>query len=81
MNRYIATFHTHLSAMRTQRTLEAAGISASLAPVPRKLSASCGTCVIYRAEEARLACMDADVERVVEKNAQGDGFVELLDRA
>mgnify|MGYP003622298085 CR=1 FL=1 len=81
MSEYIATFHTHLAAMRSQRTLKGGGISARLSPVPRALSASCGTCVIYRAEEARLACMDADVERVVEKNAQGDGFVELLDRA
>ena len=81
MNDYIATFHTHLSAMRTQRTLTGQGVAARLSPVPRYLSASCGTCVIYRAEEARLACMDADVERVVEKNAQGDGFVELLNRA
>jgi hypothetical protein len=80
MNDYIATFHTHLSAMRTQRSLTGQGISARLSPVPRYLSASCGTCVIYRAEDACLNCMDADVERVVEKHAQGDGFVELLSR-
>ena len=81
MNDYIATFHTHLSAMRTQRTLTGQGVAARLSPVPRYLSASCGTCVIYCADDAHLDDMDADVERVVEKNAQGDGFVERLNRA
>ena len=81
MTEYIATFHTHLSAMRTQRALAGQGVAARLSPVPRYLSASCGTCVIYRANEAHLGDMDADVERVVEKNAQGDGFMELLNRA
>ena len=81
MNEYIATFHTHLSAMRTQRALTGKGVAARLSPVPRYLSASCGTCVIYRADEAHLSDMDSDVERVVEKNACGDGFVERLNRA
>ena len=81
MKEYIATFHTHLSAMRTQRALARQDVAARLSPVPRYLSASCGTCVIYRAQEAYLASMDADVERIVEKNAQGDGYMELLNRA
>ena len=46
----IATFHTHLGALRFQRKLEKLGIEAVLAPVPRKLSASCGTCVRFSAE-------------------------------
>ncbi len=62
--RYLATFHTHLSALRTKKKLAGAGVQARLAPVPRKLSASCGTCVLYTADEPRLACMDTDVERV-----------------
>ena len=81
MTEYIATFHTHLSAMRTQRALTNAGVSARISPVPRYLSASCGSCVIYSAEDAFLFCMDADVERVVERAPQGEGFVELLFRA
>ncbi len=80
MTEYIATFHTHLSAMRTQRTLTKAGISARLSPVPRYLSASCGTCVIYTAEEPHLEIMDLDVERVVERSGQGSEFRELLVR-
>ena len=61
---YIATFHTHLSAMRTHPALQGGGASAALAPVPRSLSASCGTCVRYEAEDACLSCMDADVDKV-----------------
>ena len=81
MNEYIATFHTHLSAMRTQRALAASGFAARLAPVPRYLSASCGTCVYYCAEEPHLDCMDQDVERVVERTGQENQFREWLVRS
>ena len=64
MNHYIATFHTHLSALMTARTLKEAGVDAKMAPVPRKLSSSCGTCMMYTWEEPLLACMDRDVEGV-----------------
>ena len=43
----IATFHTHLGALRFQRKLIRLGYDAALAPVPRKLSASCGTSVRF----------------------------------
>ena len=45
----IATFYTHLGALRFSRKLEKLGFEAALAPVPRKLSASCGTCVRFSA--------------------------------
>ena len=45
----IATFYTHLGALRFNRRLEKLGHEAALAPVPRKLSASCGTCVRFSA--------------------------------
>ena len=35
-----------------------------MAPVPRVLSSSCGTCVRYEADAPQLASMDEDVERV-----------------
>lgn len=78
-NKYIATFHTHLSAMRTQRALVKAGASAVLAPVPRVLSASCGTCVRYRAEDANLACMDVDVDCVYRIGADDKGFARIYE--
>lgn len=64
MSRYIATFHTHLSALLTCQCLTAAGVQARMMPVPRKLSASCGTCVDYEASGPLLEQMDTDVERV-----------------
>lgn len=61
---YVATFHTHLSALRTNKKLTEAGVQAQLAPVPRLLSSSCGTCMLYTADDPQLACMDADAECV-----------------
>lgn len=66
MREYIATFHTHLSALMTSRNLTSLGVRARMMPVPRKLSSSCGTCVRYLAEEAHLPAMDEDVEAVYE---------------
>lgn len=62
MMEFLATFHTHLSAMLTCQAMTARGISARMAPVPRKLSSSCGTCVRYRAQEDLRALLDADFE-------------------
>ena len=67
MKEFIATFHTHLSALMTSRTLTDLGVQARMMPVPRKLSSSCGTYVRYLSEDAHLAAMDEDVEAVYEK--------------
>lgn len=64
MDDYVATFHTHLAALRTCRTLTAAGVTARMAPVPRKLSSSCGTCVRYQASDPCVNAMDGDTEGV-----------------
>lgn len=64
MTKYIATFHTHLAALMTSRALGSAGVRAQMAPVPRVLSSSCGTCVRYEADTPMLHAMDEDVERV-----------------
>lgn len=65
MTEYIATFHTHFSAMCTHRALRRQGILAALAPVPRSLSSSCGTCLRYRADQPHAALMHRDFERIV----------------
>ena len=67
MTEYVATFHTHLSALLTSRNLTGLGVRAQMMPVPRKLSSSCGTCVRYLAESPHLSEMDEDVEAVYEK--------------
>lgn len=74
MEQYIATFHTHLAALRSCNALKKAGLDgARLAPVPRRLSSSCGTCAFYEAGDPMLSCMDGDMEAVYRRD--GDGFV------
>ena len=80
MKEYIATFHTHLSALMTSRSLTALGVRAQMMPVPRKLSSSCGTCVRYRSETPELDAMDVDVEGVYEKIGSDD-YVLLMEKA
>lgn len=59
---YIATFHTHLGALQMHKKLIAEGDNtAVMAPVPRKLSASCGTCVRFSVPfDTRFANGDLD---------------------
>lgn len=78
MQQYIATFHTHLSALITSRTLSEKGIAARMMPVPRKLSSSCGTCVRYESQEPCLSEMDGDVERVYRIDG-GEQYMMLLE--
>ena len=80
MKEYIATFHTHLSALMTSRTLTGMGVQARMMPVPRKLSSSCGTCVRYQADGPLLEAMDADVEGVYEVIGK-DQYVQLMENA
>ena len=76
MDQYIATFHTHLAALRTCNALKQAGAAdARLAPVPRKLSSSCGTCAMYQGTDPMLSCMDVDVEAVYRR--EGEDFALL----
>ena len=78
MREYIATFHTHLSALMTSRSLTALGVRAQMMPVPRKLSSSCGTCVRYLSEDPHHSAMDADVEAVYEKSGS-DSYTLLME--
>ena len=73
---FIATFYTHAAALITNRSLKANGVQSRLGPVPRVLSSSCGTCVMYTAEDAHLNDMDQDVEAVY--LVREGGFVTLL---
>lgn len=47
---YLATFHTHFDAVKYCRFIESHGGKATLRPVPRKLSSSCGSCVVFSIE-------------------------------
>jgi len=72
MIRYIATFYTHFAALRTFRVMTDAGIHAEMAPVPRALSADCGTCVRYDAETPCELLLHMDFDRVVQVEEQGE---------
>ena len=80
MREFIATFHTHLSALMTSRNLNGKGAKAGMMPVPRKLSSSCGTCVRYLAEEPMLEAMDVDVEAVYEVVGKEE-YSKLMEKA
>ena len=69
--KYVATFYTHAAALLTHRTLTAIGIEAKMAPVPRALSSSCGTCVRYVASDPCYAQLDRDAEQVAEETETG----------
>ena len=71
MRQYIATFHTHLAALMTCRNLNGKGVKAAMMPVPRKLSASCGTCVRFTRPFDPAALSDDDLEAVYAVEAGG----------
>lgn len=77
MTSYVATFHTHLAALMTHRALTRAGLEARMAPVPRKISSSCGTCVFYAADTPRYELLDRDTETVY--RMEGDAPVRVRD--
>ena len=60
----IATFHTHFGALTFQRRLKKLGDRAVMMPVPRALSASCGTCVRFTLDFIPAAMSDEDLDAV-----------------
>lgn len=76
MSWYLATFHTHLSALLSCQALEREGHTARMMPVPRSLSSSCGTCVRYSAPDDCRALLDRDAEALYRED--GRDYVLLL---
>ena len=56
MNEYIATFHTHLSAMLTFQALKDAGCRAKMQPVPRTLSSSAAPACVFGRKATAAPC-------------------------
>ena len=48
---YLITFLSHFDAILARRVLMGAGLGVELMPVPRRVSASCGICITFRAKE------------------------------
>ena len=67
----LATFHTHFGALSFHKKLTALGDSPVMMPVPRKLSASCGTCVRFARPFDQAAMADEDLEAVYACEAGG----------
>lgn len=64
MVEYIATFYTHLGAVKYQRHLQNLGVSAEALPVPRKYSSNCGIGVKFSTDEDISAWISDDIEKI-----------------
>ena len=51
---YLATFHTHFDAMRFARECKKKEIYNEIKPVPRRVSSSCGSCVVFEKNKDEL---------------------------
>jgi hypothetical protein len=54
MNNYVLTFNTQLDAIIAKKYCEKSKIQCKLAPVPRCLSSSCGTCAFIKVDNISL---------------------------
>ena len=62
----IATVHSHFGAMHIKKILSKYNINSQMAPVPRFLSSSCGTCVIFDYEKIfPTENIPDDIEKIV----------------
>ncbi len=71
---YIATFYSHYEAMCFKKKCDQQKIPATLMPVPRDLSSSCGTCVLFQCEENLLSFISGekdDIEMIVKCEKSG----------
>ena len=79
MPSYIATFHTHLAAMRSLKNVKGHAASAVLSPVPRSLSSSCGTCVRFVADDPRpLLALESERVFQISTDAAGQITYQLI---
>lgn len=74
---YVATFFTHYDAVHCLHSLRGVLEDASLAPVPRELSSSCGTCLFFKNPADPLPSFAADYEQLF--RAEGGGYVLISD--
>ena len=76
---FLATFYSHFGAIRYKKLCQEKHIPATMMPVPRDLSSSCGTCVRYESDHpCPTSQYPEEVEQVV---AVADSGYQLLYRA
>ena len=69
---FIATFYSHFDALTFFNYLKGKKIKAKLMPVPRKVSASCGTCVSYITDsDSEIDYTVSEIEAVYHITADG----------
>ena len=73
MRTYVATFFTHFGAVKFARDLHRQKLVATLMPVPRKLSSSCGTCVRFcgEGELSQWLPQEPELDRVFLQEEEG----------
>lgn len=71
MTHYIATFYSQYDAVQFLKQTRGRNISCRLAPVPRSLSSSCGTCAHYSHDGWDIGFVSKDLETVYEKTEHG----------
>lgn len=63
----IATVHSHFGAMHIKKILSKYNIESKMAPVPRFLSSSCGTCVFFTFDKIfPVNNIPSDIEKIFE---------------
>jgi len=76
VHNYVASFFTHYDALVFFQWLENRRVSAKLIPVPRKVSTSCGTGVIFVCESPEQAvsyCTDTHGSELEAAFSEQDG--------
>jgi len=68
----LATFYTHYGAITFDTHCRKNGIPAKMQPVPRSVSASCGTCVRFHAPAPPGISAHEDMERCYSISAGGE---------
>ncbi len=69
---HIATLYSHYGAIHFKKICHGQGIPAKIMPVPRNLSSSCGSCVVYQGENPfPIAPLPQEVEQIVQVTEDG----------
>ena len=79
MMEYVATFYSHYSAVLSKKALDRKSVNSKLAPTPRKVSSSCGTCLMYNSDGPCEMLMDDDFEAIYEYDGKSDSYALIID--
>lgn len=71
MTQFVATFFSQYGAVQFSKHAKKNHVACRLAPVPRVLSSSCGTCAYYSSETWDTGFVMKDLETVYEATEEG----------